>query len=240
MEIGPELDENGQHVYRPIRKRFVVWSLARMVAVSRLPQSAALIPVVGYAILFSDAFKSLLDKLWISGGVSLFSVEARLLCLWWGAVVMAAGWVIYHWCCPKEVQRNATYVDFALEQRQSVSALRLVEAREAAQGILKQFHPGDTSTMLFGLWSPNEIYLASSKFSGSLSQITSAPETYREMMGDDRDKLFALQYFVKNHSKPTQCFLTCSLLFGGAFIFLAPAVHSAMLVMSFTFKRLFV
>lgn len=204
------------------------WSIARFIANSRLPQASALIPAIGYALLWSDDFSKFLSSKERLGN-SLLSLDLRLQLLWWGAILMTTGWLVYIWKCPKEVRRCGEPDDYVLEQFRAPNAYRLENARTRADAQMHGYHPGSQEPLILGGHSPNEIYIASERIKGQTSS------GFEPVTARFSALLFIVQYHAIDHERAAWRRACVSLLVVGAILFLIPSVDVSIRVL----RRLF-
>ena len=84
------------------------WVTSRWIAHTRLPQVAATIPTLGYLILWSDRFEEFLT----SAKLHISFATWRLQLIWWGALFLLIGLLIYWWRCPRPVKRASSAEDY--------------------------------------------------------------------------------------------------------------------------------
>lgn len=207
------------------------WSLARFIAHSRLPQASAFIPAIGYALLWSDKFSDLLSSSRL--GDSFLSLPLRLQLLWWGAVLMTGGWLVYLWKCPKEIRRCGEPDDYVLEQFQAPNAYRLDNARLRALALIEGYHPGDGRPLVMGGFSPGEVTKASERIKGQTSS------GFEPVVARHTALLFTLQYHAIDHERRAWRSLSVILLGGGAALFLTPSIDIAARVLRKLLSGLF-
>lgn len=88
------------------------WSFAAKLAQHPLARSALLMLPIGYLVLWSDEFSNLFryqDKL---RAFQIFETETRLLLVYFGAIFVAAGIVIFECFCPKLCKQNEDREDY--------------------------------------------------------------------------------------------------------------------------------
>jgi len=214
----------------PDRLPFLRWSKARLIANSKLPQAAVLIPAVGYALLWGDeldklaAFTKLNPPLW-------FSPMVRLQLLYFGAIFMTVGWFMYLWQCPKIIRRSAEVDDYVLEELRARDVYRFQKIRRAAENYLSKtnFHSNTNDPLIYGNFSPHGLQRAV----GS----TGANEVFsKDISASAAASLFAWHYFTIDRSRKNWCYVVLTFLGLGAFIFLLPSVEVFLMVLrKFTF-----
>jgi hypothetical protein len=199
------------------RLSWLRWSVARFIANSRLPQASALIPAIGYALLWSDDFNKFLsskERL----GESLFSLDCRLQLLWWGAILMTVAWLMYLWKCPKEIRRSGEPDDYVLEQFQAPNSYRLENARLRALSQMEGYHPADDRPLILGGHAPNDIYKASERVKGQTSS------GFEPVVTRHTSLLFTIQFHAIDHERLWWRITTVLSLATGAVVFLLPSL----------------
>jgi len=96
----------------------VRWSRMARFMRTRISQAAAAIPLIGYALLWSQKLSEYL-ALQVSLGGGYFTITTRLLCLYFGAHFLAAAWVVYLWWCPRVIKRTPALEDYLFQEQQS-------------------------------------------------------------------------------------------------------------------------
>lgn len=203
---------------KPLRLSWFRWSNARGIANSRLPQVSAFIPTIGYAMLWSREFSEWIgshEKL--GDGMLIRSLDVRLQLLWWGALLMTAGWMIYLWKCPTLIKRCPEVDDYLLEQFQIRSTKFINQLSAKVADYFKDFHPMETRKLFWGCVSPNQIYLATQRypFSGG--------DAFQPEFADSAAVILLADYELTNHEKPTIRTVSVVMLAVGALMFLLPS-----------------
>ena len=202
----------------PVNTPAVAWSRARVIANSRLPQAATIVPIIGYALIWSDQlqdfayFKNLQPSLFLTP-------LARLQLLYWGAIFMSLGWLLYTLQCPKVVRRSNDPEDYVNEQI-SVRNLALLErTRIHAKKFLEEhnFHPMNSEPIIFESIQPDQLHRSVNYLANAGAQ------SYDPALINHVATLLQLDYHLENVSHPKMCFATLLLLLGGAVIFLTPS-----------------
>lgn len=174
---------------------------------SRLPQFATLIPVLGYAVLWSDQFQGWVmrfDQAFGTGGMSPLD---RVQFLYFGAILILIGMLSYWALCPRPLRHGSRRayliaVDETADPSEGVKAVDFLRSRwtENEQGhfVVAGFtvHAGDVA------------YMAGRKpaVSGTKS-------------------LLSAYYEALDRAAPVRSTITVAFLFGGAGVFLVPSVE---------------
>lgn len=145
------------------------WSVARSIANSRLPQTTALIPAIGYALLWSDDFSRWMGSRELLGE-GLLPVGVKLRLLWWGAIAMTLGWALYRWRCPSIIRRCAEPVDYVHEQFQTRNVARLFEIRKSVRTHIAGYDYHDKRELLLGGDTPLRVSKACDALSNANSE----------------------------------------------------------------------
>lgn len=94
----------------------LTWRTAKEFAGSPFARPVALIPALGYFVLYSQAFSDFFAIDDISQRGYLFlSPIAKSHCLYFGSILIAIGFGFYLRCCPEDCRRHSTAAD-ALEE----------------------------------------------------------------------------------------------------------------------------
>lgn len=192
------------------------WSVARLFATSRLPQVSAFIPAIGYALLWSDEFgKWLASHGTLGDGILIRSIDAKLQLLWWGAVFMSAGWVLFLVRCPPVIQRHASSSEAAIAH---LTAPNLFLLKAMAATITKRIgtYSGDmpTGTIVFGL---------DKKVIAEACSNVGDQGVYDPARVHQADVVLQIQYELDDHCRPASRTCSLGLLSFGAFLFLCPS-----------------
>ena len=150
---------------QPPRLSWIRWSYAKMIADSRLPQVAAFIPAIGYALLWSDPFRDLLGSQTLLGP-SIVPPVCKIRLLWWGAVLMTIGWFIYRFWCPTEVRRAGDSAEYVREQFLTPNTRRAWAAKERVGELIEPWGDEEIGVVVYGEFPAK---CPSSGFSGHLS-----------------------------------------------------------------------
>ena len=84
----------------------------------RISQAASIIPIAGYAILWSEdvgGFLTLQERIRDGGW---FSVADRIYLIYLGSVILTAALILFWMRCPKFIRRHSTVDEYVLEQGQ--------------------------------------------------------------------------------------------------------------------------
>lgn len=178
---------------------------------TRVPQFATLIPLLGYAILWSDQFEGWIMKFDRAfGGGSLLTPSQRVEFLYFGSVLILLGMVVFWLLCPRPL-RYGSLRDYLMAVAETADPR---EATQAAQ-FVRPNKPGEGSFVLDGFRiSTRELSLAMNGTVGA--QTTNVQSAYYE--GLDRNQ-------------PVRSGSVFALLAGGALIFLVPSVEVFFLAM---------
>jgi hypothetical protein len=203
---------------KPERLSWFRWSNARAIANSRLPQASAFIPAIGYAMLWSDDFSRWIGSTEKLGdGILISSLDARLQFLWWGAIFMTVGWLVFVFRCPKVIRRCREPDDYVLEQMQlqNMSALALV-CGEIEKRLEQEDH-FDKDALRYGGVTNDEL----------LNAVVFAPNTGKTLFNfagaNYVDVIYRHHFYIEDHQKPWWRFCAVSFLFLGGGLFLWPS-----------------
>ena len=117
------------------------WSLVALFMRTRIAQVAAVIPLVGYALLWSQKASEYLALQEVLGS-GLFGVTWRLLLIYFGAHFLAAAWATYLIWCPPDIKRTPELEAYLSQEMQTHSRSKYDRLRgELAKRIVPD--PGD-------------------------------------------------------------------------------------------------
>lgn len=200
------------------------WSVARWIAHSRLPQASALIPAIGYALLWSDDFSDLLGSK-TRLGESFLSIDGRLQMLWWGAVLMTIGWVIFNSKCPVEIKRAGEPRDYVLEEFSLRNQRRIKYVAARVTQLMKRYSKHETDKIIFGLYSPSQVHKACQD-----------PSVRSDAFGNGEthptELLLTINYHLIDHRNPGWSKASVIFLITGAVLFLLPSLDVSIRVLS--------
>ncbi len=115
-----------------LRFNVLRWSVISGLMKYRISQAASIIPVAGYAILWSEKFDGLLkyQKAW--DAAAWFTVSERLHMIYFGSISLTIALAIFYIFCPHIIRRQPTIEGYILEQIQTES--KVVKQRRVNEG----------------------------------------------------------------------------------------------------------
>lgn len=181
---------------------------------SRLPQVATLIPVLGYAVLWSDQFQGWVMQFTEAFGARGMSPLDRVQFLYFGAVQMLAGMLAYWALCPVPLRHGSrraylTAVAETADEREGVRAVEFLRPR----------------------WRENERgHFEIADFTIHAGDIASMAS--RRPPATGKKTLLSAYYEVLDLAQPVRSTVTGGLLFVGAAVFLVPSVEVFLLALA--------
>lgn len=100
---------------RPFWREFRSWSFPASILRSPVLRIVALIPALGYTVLYSNQLHQFLDDTEVLGRAAIFSQLERMHLLFFGAMLVLVAFVIYLVACPEQVRRFKYAEDYANE-----------------------------------------------------------------------------------------------------------------------------
>lgn len=179
---------------------------------SRLPQFATLIPVLGYAMLWSDQFQGWMMRFELAFGARGLSPLDRIQFLYFGATLILAGIMTYWSLCPAPLR-------YGSRRAYLTATTETADGREAAKAV----------RFLATRWHENER--GHFDIAGFTIHAAYASEGLRELSARTTPLLSAY-YEVLDIAQPVRSTITGALLFGGAGVFLVPSVEVFFLAIS--------
>lgn len=189
------------------------WWTSRVIAHSRLPQVAAVIPTLGYIILWSDKFGELLQ----SSKLNISFSPYRLHFIWWGAILLLIGLLLYWSNCPRSVKRGASAEDYIAVQLALYDDPRLSTILKPR---VKAFLDRHTGT------DPNEILL------GSLTRNRLTRAAGDMLQDPTRADLLRFEWEDDNRSSPFMRRKTALFMIVGTLVFLIPSFEVTLRVLA--------
>ena len=101
----------------------------------RISQTAATIPLFGYAILWNDKIQEYSTLL--GGDISIGSAT-RLRCLYFGSLTLTAAWGLYLWKCPKIIRKYSYTDDYVSARIAIFDAFEFQLAKRHLESYLQQ------------------------------------------------------------------------------------------------------
>jgi hypothetical protein len=149
------------------------WGNLRKIASSKVVQSAALFPFIGYLALTTDLSKGLIEQISIIKGLTLLSPQSRLFLIYLGLASIGFGVVIYNVRCP-----------FLIKRFQDENAL--------AQFYMQMAGFGQVYAMLIAVLgspdaSPNPMHREVHARFGEFSR---DPATWQQFLSTHREEIF--------------------------------------------------
>ena len=130
------------------------WVTSRTIAHSRLPQVAATISTLGYLILWSDRFDAFLT----SSKLHISFATWRLHFIWWGALFLLIGLLIYWWRCPRPVKRAGSAEDYLALQFPLPDNYRLAKLKETVEKFVAQNQDKENDEIVLGSLTKHVLF----------------------------------------------------------------------------------
>ncbi len=214
-----------------ILQNFLLWSFAHSFARSRLPQASALIPAIGYAVIWSDQFKTLLQSHELLGA-SWFSLMARLQFLWWGAIMMTVGVGVYFVFCPQDIRQSGDARSLVRQLFQVPDGARMKVYRAKAVELWSPHHPAELRKFIYGEFSPNQLYLATEMLKDQERNFT-----HRDNVSA-ADTVITAYFVALDHSRPIARRISNVAMAVGALLFLTPSLEVSWRVLKVLISQL--
>ena len=182
---------------------------------TRLPQIASLIPILGYAVLWGDAFQEVVMRFELALGSSmLLDPITRIRLLYFGSTLMLFGLIIYWWRCPRPIQQFATrreYIQYVNEGGEQG------EARSAAAAIKRA-----------GPWNEEQKRFLPHKATQILGFEVTSGDVFHASEGSTLPAVFPVlqaHYELLDRSRPISSALAAAFTYVGTAVFLVPSVE---------------
>ncbi len=95
------------------------WSLLSKFMKTRISQAAATIPLIGYALIWSEKLGQYVELNKELGSTMWFEPTVRLLLLYYGALFLTAAYAVYYIACPDELKRTPVIDDYLFREMQT-------------------------------------------------------------------------------------------------------------------------
>jgi hypothetical protein len=112
------------------------WSLIAKFMKTRVAQAAATIPVIGYALLWSEEVKKYMVLQHSLGGGLWFSITGRLLLIYFGALLLTTAWAVYGIWCPPLIKRMTDVGDYLSNELQTNNNIEFGRIRKLVRAYL--------------------------------------------------------------------------------------------------------
>ncbi|MGO8422268.1 hypothetical protein ACC807_11075 [Rhizobium ruizarguesonis] len=214
--------------YWPIR-----WTFSSALARTKLPQVISLIPLLGYAVLWSDQFHAQIMQFETLAPSLWFSPTDRIRCLYIGSLLVLGGVVLLFLFCPIQIRASKNSTEYADHIFQSVDVHELEVAHEKILSIT-------TATAEPAERLPPFLGRVDAKHLATGLTLISNPDHRRDTLQWQGNRqsmaMAALQahYLLLDRSRPLAAGATFILLFAGAIIFLLPSVEVFLMVVKQT------
>jgi hypothetical protein len=116
-------------------ERGLRWSFVAKFMSTRVSQAAASIPIIGYALLWSESFELLKLKPFLGSGM-WFTTTGRLMSLYLGSIALTLAWLLYLWRCPAMIKRSPDIEDHVLTDIQIRNPATLQQGLDALRPLL--------------------------------------------------------------------------------------------------------
>ncbi|QIG70401.1 hypothetical protein EVB88_017 [Rhizobium phage RHph_N28_2] len=213
--------------YWPIR-----WTFSSALARTKLPQVISLIPLLGYAVLWSDQFHDQIMRFETLAPSLWFSPTDRIRCLYIGSLLVLGGVVLLFLFCPVQIRALKNSTEYADHTFRSVDVHELEVAYEKILSITTTAGPADRLPPFLGTVDAKQLATG--------LNLISNPDHRRDTLQYQGNRqtmaTAALQahYSLLDRSRPFAAGATFILLFTGAIIFLLPSVEVFLMVVKQT------
>lgn len=214
--------------YWPIR-----WTFSSALARTKLPQVISLIPLLGYAVLWSDEFRSQIMQFQTLEPALWLSPTARIKCLYFGSVTVLFGVLLLYLFCPRQIRTVGNSTEYADRTFRGLDAHELETAHELLRPLLTSEEPEKL---------PPFLGAVDAKHLSNGLHLISNVEHRRSTLQSQGDRqtwaMAALQahYLLLDRAHPFVAALTFLLLVAGASIFLLPSIEVFLMVVNQTIR----
>ncbi|MBW9062349.1 hypothetical protein JNB71_03360 [Rhizobium herbae] len=205
------------------------WSFSTALSRSKLPQVVSLIPILGYAVLWSDSFRQQLMRFdGLGTGLWLDPIE-RIELLYFGSVLVLAGLLLLYLFCPRQVRTFESATDYmeGVFKALNIHELELVHARLAP---LFTSVDQEASPPFLGAVDVRHI-----KKGLEMIQDDDHRRSTLMLAGTRQSHARAplkAHFLILDRSQPILAGLAFLLLTAGAFVFLVPSLEVFLMVVS--------
>lgn len=157
----------------------VHWSNLRLIASSKVVQTAALFPFVGYFALINDGTKSLFESTAKIAPDQWMSPHTKLFVIYFGLFLIGLGVLVYNLRCPLLIKR--------------------FENEEAsAKFYMQMANIGQVYAMLLNVFENPRINPTYREIEDRWEELSNDPEAWQKFLNSRREEIF--QHFVRSYS----------------------------------------
>lgn len=195
------------------------WSTISQLMRLRISQIAATIPILGYALLWSEKAKEYLALQTSLGG--WFSINSRLTLLYVGSILLTVALLLFWARCPRGIQRNPAIEDYVLELVQTADGSThgeiQTQVRKTVQG--REDHGDDI------VFTDKAGELLKARMSPLFVRRNLAAESETQIRG-----VYRAHYYITDESRFKSLLAVCFFLTIGGFLFFLPSIEVFCLV----------
>ena len=206
-------------------RRLLRWSFVNQLMRLRISQAAAAIPILGYALLWSQKLSEWLvlqEALGSNGGI-WFNVVDRLMLLYVGSVLLTLSWLIYLFRCPSPIKESTSLDDFVIRNMQMHDDITLGRIRN-----ILRMHvlPGEAG---------GQVFVYSPLVPATLTDEYSAARLNNHLgigfeLEPNRSAIYRCYYLFRDGEAPVFIALAAVLFVLGSFVFLLPSAEVFVMV----------
>jgi hypothetical protein len=119
------------------------WSLISKFMKTRISQAAAAIPLIGYALLWSQEFSDYFVLRSVLGDGIWFDTTDRLLLIYFGSLLLAAAWAVYLFFCPALLKSTPDVNEYLVQRVHSYSKPQLKQIHGTLNDLIERDPPHD-------------------------------------------------------------------------------------------------
>jgi hypothetical protein len=204
----------------------VRWSMVATISRTRLPQIVSLIPILGYAVIWSDDLQRAIMRFDVALPHMWFTAVQRIHMLYAGSVLVFIGVCLFWMFAPRVVRRHDSPDRYAL----AVAGSGDVDEMRSAYDNLSTVHrmqspPYDNPKgQLFGLYDARSIQ-------ASLTRIMNADARYETLLNGNNNHVeltkiaLLAHYRYLDRQRPSAALASFALLIIGGLICSLPAIE---------------
>lgn len=183
------------------------WSHAAFLARTRLPLIASLVPVLGYAVLWSDAFNQSIMRLEALGHRQWFDPLTRIEFLYTGGVMVLAGMIVFWLRCPWQLRTFTDRTEYSSWIREGLQSNEAARAGRAVRRLTGNAVRNDANAFVDG------VELSE----GALAQA--------EKGSTEVPSIFCAHFVLLDLSRSFSCLSCLVLLTVGGVVFAVPSIE---------------